>query len=60
VLVGAVSNRVSGHAIGKSRLLMQMLAALEYRNDENWCDVHPVLIPLLEEQAADDPNAQTK
>ncbi len=30
--------------------LMQMLAALEYRNDENWCDVHPVLIPLLEEQ----------
>ncbi|HEY72032.1 MAG TPA: hypothetical protein G4N99_02020 [Thermoflexia bacterium] len=55
-----MSNRVSGHAIGKSRLLMQMLAALEYRNDENWCDVHPVLIPLLEEQAADDPNAQTK
>jgi hypothetical protein len=30
--------------------LMQMLAALEYRNDENWCDAHPVLIPLLEEQ----------
>jgi hypothetical protein len=30
--------------------LMQMLAALEYRNDENWCDAHPVLIPLLKEQ----------
>lgn len=31
--------------------LMQMLAALEYRNDENWCDVHPVLIKLLEENS---------
>jgi hypothetical protein len=29
--------------------LMQMLAALEYRNDENWCDVHPALVPLLTE-----------
>ena len=29
--------------------LMQMLAALEYRNDENWCDVHPALVPLLSE-----------
>ncbi len=29
--------------------LMQMLAALEYRNAENWCDVHPALLPLLEE-----------
>ncbi len=29
--------------------LMQMLAALEYRNDENWCDVHPALLPLLTE-----------
>ncbi len=33
--------------------LMQMLAALEYRNDENWCDAHPALVPLLiEEQVA--------
>ena len=31
--------------------LMQILAALEYRNDENWCDVHPALIPLLDEGA---------
>jgi hypothetical protein len=29
--------------------LLQMLAVLEYRNKENWCDVHPVLIELLEE-----------
>ncbi|HET90451.1 MAG TPA: hypothetical protein ENN99_06910 [Chloroflexi bacterium] len=29
--------------------LMQMLAVLEYRNDENWCDVHPALLPLLAE-----------
>jgi hypothetical protein len=30
--------------------LMQMLAALEYRNDENWCDVHPALVPLLTDE----------
>jgi hypothetical protein len=29
--------------------LMQMLAVLEYRNDDNWCDVHPALVPLLTE-----------
>jgi hypothetical protein len=29
--------------------LLQMLAVLEYRNKENWCDVHPVLIELLDE-----------
>jgi hypothetical protein len=29
--------------------LMQILAALEYRNDENWCDAHPALVPLLGE-----------
>ncbi len=45
---------------GELAPLMQMLAALEYRNDENWCDIHPVLVPLLEEQTADDPNAQTE
>jgi hypothetical protein len=29
--------------------LLQMLAVLEYRNKENWCDVHPVLVELLDE-----------
>ena len=27
--------------------LMQLLAIMEYRNGENWCDVHPVLRKLL-------------
>ncbi len=30
--------------------LLQMLAVLEYRNAENWCDVHPALVKLLEEE----------
>jgi hypothetical protein len=29
--------------------LLQLLALLEYRNGENWCDVHPVLRRLLDE-----------
>jgi hypothetical protein len=29
------------------RPLLQLLALLEYRNGENWCDVHPVLRKLL-------------
>ncbi len=29
--------------------LLQILAALEYKNRENWCDVHPSLKVLLEE-----------
>lgn len=29
------------------RPLLQLLALLEYRDDENWCDVHPVLRKLL-------------
>lgn len=29
------------------RPLLQLLAILEYRNGENWCDVHPVLRKLL-------------
>jgi hypothetical protein len=29
------------------RPLLQLLAVLEYRNGENWCDVHPVLRKLL-------------
>jgi len=36
----------------KLRPLMQILAALEYRNDENWCDAHPALIPLLTDPVA--------
>jgi len=30
------------------RSLLQILAVLEYRDQENWCDVHPVLRKLLE------------
>jgi hypothetical protein len=29
--------------------LLQLLALLEYRNGENWCDVHPVLRKMLNE-----------
>jgi hypothetical protein len=29
--------------------LLQLLALLEYRNGENWCDVHPVLRKLINE-----------
>lgn len=32
---------------GQMRPLLQLLAILEYRIDENWCDVHPVLRKLL-------------
>ena len=32
------------------RPLLQLLAILEYRDGENWCDVHPVLKRLLNEQ----------
>jgi len=31
------------------RPLLQLLAILEYRNGENWCDIHPVLRKLLDE-----------
>jgi hypothetical protein len=31
------------------RPLLQLLAILEYRNGDNWCDVHPVLRKLLNE-----------
>lgn len=34
--------------------LLHNMSVLEYRNDENWCDVHPVIhpiiIPLIEEE----------
>ncbi len=29
------------------RALLQVLALLEYRDEENWCDVHPVLRKML-------------
>jgi hypothetical protein len=32
------------------RPLLQLLAILEYRDSENWCDIHPVLRRLLNEQ----------
>lgn len=31
------------------RPLLQLLAILEYRDEENWCDVHPVLRKMLNE-----------
>jgi len=31
------------------RPLLQLLALLEYRDDDNWCDVHPVLRKLLDD-----------
>lgn len=33
-------------------LLFQALAVLEYRNDENWCDAHPALYLLLDEESS--------
>jgi hypothetical protein len=30
------------------RSLLQILAVLEYRDEENWCDVHPVLRKMLD------------
>jgi hypothetical protein len=34
--------------------LLQIVAALEYANQSNWWDVHPALIPLLDEIAEND------
>jgi len=31
----------------RMRTLLQLLALLEYRDQENWCDVHPVLRKML-------------
>ena len=33
----------------RMRPLLQLLALLEYRDGENWCDVHPVLRRLLDD-----------
>jgi hypothetical protein len=41
-------NRLEYHE--RLRPLLQLLAILEYRDGENWCDVHPVLRKLLNEQ----------
>ena len=35
--------------VDKLRPLLQLLAILEYRNGENWCDIHPVLRKLINE-----------
>jgi hypothetical protein len=32
------------------RPLLQLLAILEYRDSENWCDIHPALKRLVNEQ----------
>jgi hypothetical protein len=32
--------------------LLQMRALLEYENDSIWCDVHPIILPLLAERVA--------
>ena len=36
--------------------MLQILALLEYRNAENWCDIHPALRPLVED---DDEQAES-
>jgi len=30
--------------------MLQALALLQYANGEHWCDVHPVVLKLLEER----------
>jgi hypothetical protein len=41
------SNQLYRHE--RLRPLLQLLALLEYRNAENWCDIHPALDKLLDE-----------
>lgn len=41
-------NQLRNHQ--RLRPLLQLLALLEYRNGENWCDVHPTLLELLREE----------
>ena len=43
------TNRLEYH--DRLRPLLQLLAILEYKNGENWCDVHPVLRRLLNEES---------
>jgi hypothetical protein len=47
-----VDNQLVNH--DRLRPLMQLLAVLEYRNGKNWCDVHPALVELLEEDDGTD------
>jgi len=35
--------------VDRLRPLLQLLAILEYRNGDNWCDIHPVLRKLINE-----------
>jgi hypothetical protein len=49
VLVARRADKQLSGDIAVQRLL-QCLALLEYANGEPWCDVHPVIIPLLEER----------
>lgn len=35
--------------------LLHNMSVLEYQNDENWCDVHPAIIPLIEREENDPP-----
>jgi hypothetical protein len=34
------------------REVLHNLSLLEYANDERWCDVHPIVLPLLEREEA--------
>ncbi len=42
-----------------SQGLIHNLSLLEYRNDEAWWDIHPIVMPLLEERADDLARATT-
>lgn len=42
------NNQMQNHE--RLRPLLQLLAILEYRNGENWCDIHPVLRKLVDGQ----------
>ena len=34
------------------REVLHNLSLLEYANDERWCDVHPIVLPLLASEEA--------
>jgi hypothetical protein len=34
------------------REVLHNLSLLEYANDERWCDVHPIVMPLLASEEA--------
>ena len=35
----------------ETQSLLEKLALLEYANDKDWCDVHPLLLPEVERRA---------